>query len=84
MFELLGFLAGALSLIGFFPQTIKTLRTRKTDDLSFSTFGLVATSALLWAVYGIVNQRPAIWVTNIIVATLNSIIVFIKLSNARK
>lgn len=83
MLEILGFIAGILSLIGFLPQAIKTVRTRNTDDLSLSTFALVSISATLWIVYGLANQRPAIWVTNIVVAICNFVIAFVKFTNTK-
>jgi MtN3 and saliva related transmembrane protein len=84
MYEPLGFLAGIISLIGFLPQAIKTLRTRQTADLSLVTFTLVSFSAVLWVIYGLANQRPAIWVTNIVVAICNLSIAYVMLLNYLK
>jgi MtN3 and saliva related transmembrane protein len=80
MIELVGYCAGALTLIGYLPQTIKTIRTRKTRDLSLPTFTIIGTSAVLWTVYGLANAKPAIWVTNSVVAVCSLIIISLKLS----
>lgn len=82
--ELIGFIAGILSLVGFLPQAIKAVMTRQTDDLSLTTFIMVGISALLWVVYGLSNQLPAIWITNIVVAISNFVIVCAKLANTKK
>jgi MtN3 and saliva related transmembrane protein len=74
-----GYLAGLLTLIGYLPQTIKTIRTRKTRDLSLGTFLVIGASAVLWAIYGLAIKQPAIWVTNTVVAVCSIIITYLKL-----
>jgi MtN3 and saliva related transmembrane protein len=78
--ELVGILAGILTLVGYLPQTIKTIRTRHTKDLAVTTFIIIGLSALLWTMYGISKDTPAIWITNAVVAVCSMIIVYIKLS----
>lgn len=77
--ETVGYLAGLLTLIGYLPQTIKTIRTRETKDLSLLTFLIIGTSATLWTIYGFSNHKPAIWVTNAVVAACSLVITMIKL-----
>lgn len=74
----LGYIAGFLTLIGYLPQTIKVVRTRKTKDLSFASFGLIGTAAIFWLIYGISLEAPAIWVTNSVVAACSVTILWIK------
>ena len=81
--EFIGYIAGLLTLIGYLPQTIKTIRTRRTKDLALATFIIIGVSALLWTVYGIANSMPAIWVTNAVVFVCSVIIIYIKLSEER-
>ncbi|CAN5390100.1 SemiSWEET transporter [soil metagenome] len=81
--ELLGILAGTLTLVGYLPQTIKTIHTRKTHDLSLTTFIIIGVSALLWTIYGFAEHLPAIWVTNAVVAVCSTIILSIKLAEER-
>ncbi len=79
--EVVGYLAGLGSLIGFLPQTIKTIRSRHTKDLSFSTFTLLGSSALLWVIYGVGEGKLVIWLPNAIVTMCALSIVLIKLRN---
>lgn len=81
--ELIGFLAGLLTLVGYLPQTIKTIRTRQTKDLALTTFIIIGLSAILWVIYGISKGIPAIWVTNAVVATCSLVIIHIKLLEDR-
>lgn len=79
MLELIGFVAGALTIIAYFPQAIKTIKTRKTRDLSLPTFVALTSSAVLWTIYGIGEAKPAIYITNGVVATLSLVILVIKI-----
>jgi MtN3 and saliva related transmembrane protein len=73
-------LAGTLTLVGYLPQTLKTIRTRKTKDLSLATFFIIGTSALLWTIYGYSKHLPSIWVTNLVVTICSCIILAIKIT----
>lgn len=77
--ESLGYIAAFFSLVGFIPQTLKTVKTKKTDDLSLLTFLLIILSTTLWCIYGITIDRPAIWFTNGFIAICSTLIVVIKL-----
>lgn len=77
--ELLGFFAGCLTLFTYVPQAAKTIRTRKTRDLSLVTLILLSTSAFLWVVFGLGKHLPAVWITNSIVCLLGLVILLIKL-----
>lgn len=79
--EVIGYIAGALTLIGYLPQTIKTIYTRKTKDLSLATFIIIGTSAVLWTIYGLSEGIPAIWITNGVVTLCSLTITGIKLSS---
>jgi len=77
--ELLGFVAGCLTLLTYVPQAIKTITTKKTRDLSLLTLILLSSGALAWVIYGIGKHLPAVWVTNSIVCLLGLSILAIKL-----
>ncbi len=79
--EIIAYCAGVLTIIGFLPQTIKTIRTRETKDLALASFLIIGTSALLWTIYGIGVSKPALWITNGIVLVCSLIITGIKLHN---
>ncbi len=76
---LIGYLAGFLTLVAYMPQAIKTIKTKQTRDLSFGTYSMVAISALLWTVYGLGSHIPAISITNGVVFTLSTVVLFYKL-----
>lgn len=91
----IGCLASFLTVIGWFPQAIKTFKTRDTSGISLGFYGLVYISTIIWLIYGILlladptvsdiisvlpGSLPLI-ITNFVALVLNSIILFIKIKN---
>ena len=77
----LGFAAGALTTLSYFPQVVKTLKTRSTHDISAGMFITLCAGLFLWFLYGIsINSVPVI-ATNIVSFILGMIIVVLKLKN---
>jgi len=79
--EIVGFCAGLFTLLTYVPQSVKTIKSRKTRDLSLVTLILLTLSALLWVVYGLWKHLPAVWLTNSVVSVLAFSILTIKLQN---
>lgn len=52
IFEFTGFAAAICTTVSFLPQAIKTLRTRKTEDISIFMYILLTVGVSLWLVYG--------------------------------
>jgi len=67
MIDLIGYMAGFLTIISFLPQVVKSWRTRKTDDLSMMTGILLAIGAVMWTIYGLLLSSMPMIATNIIV-----------------
>jgi len=59
--DFIGFIAGFCTTISFFPQVIKTYKTKSTEDISAGMFLILAFGLSLWIVYGvIINSLPII------------------------
>jgi len=57
----LGFAAGTITTIAFFPQVIKAWRSKSTKDISTRMFIILCTGLFLWIIYGIyVNSLPVV------------------------
>lgn len=82
--EILGAVAGFLTVITYAPQAIKTIRTRKTRDLSLATYLILTFGAVCWTIYGFAKNLPSIWAANGIVSILALIILLIKLREKAK
>ncbi len=78
---IVGSAAGLAIMLGYLPQTIQTIRTRKTDDIAFGTFMLIAVGSLLFAVQGVMTSNMPLFVTNALSFVMSSIIFVIKVIN---
>jgi MtN3 and saliva related transmembrane protein len=75
----IGLLAGALTTISFFPQMLKTWKTRSTKDISLEMFLLFCTGLLLWIIYGFFLEDIPVIMTNIATFILAFPILVLKL-----
>lgn len=53
--DVLGYFAGLLCVITLIPQLYKTIKTKKSDDISLEFLYIGAISAIVWIGYGIVK-----------------------------
>ena len=51
---LIGLIAALCTTSSFLPQVIKTLRSKKTKDISLLMYAILSTGLFLWLVYGII------------------------------
>jgi MtN3 and saliva related transmembrane protein len=66
----IGYAAATLTVAAFAPQAYKTLKTRRTRDLSLSTYLVLVCSSCCWVIYGVDLANPEIYVTNALVLLL--------------
>jgi MtN3 and saliva related transmembrane protein len=61
MVDLIGYIAGFFAMITFLPQVIKTLRTKKADDISLWMLVLTLLANIFYEFYAfILNLTPVI------------------------
>ena len=77
--SLLGFVAGALTTVSFWPQLWKTWRTKSAGDVSLGTLLTFSVGVLLWLLYGVLLEAWPIIVTNMITVLLTLTILILKL-----
>jgi MtN3 and saliva related transmembrane protein len=68
-----------MSIIGFLPQAIKTIRTRKTRDLSLASWSVLFVGSILWLIYGFNKSLLPVILVNSVLAVSSTIIIFIRL-----
>ena len=76
---LIGICATMFSLWSTVPQIRKSLRTRKTDDVSKWLIISLITGLSLWVLYGILKGDIVITIANAIGVTLNVVLLALKL-----
>lgn len=79
--DIIGYVASISMVLGYLPQTIRTIRTRSTDDIALGTFLLMAIGALCFAVQGGMTGNIPLLVTNVFTTAMSSIIFGIKMHN---
>src|SRR5262245_59920338 len=74
----IGTAGGICSAISFFPQLLK-VRRQGGRDLSMAMLTLLVSGAILWFVYGVINQATAVMVANIAIIGLVSTTMMMKM-----
>ena len=82
--QFFGYFAAILTTLAFLPQLIKTLKTKKAEDVSLITLIMFLTGVLSWIIYGYKISSTPILVANIITFVLNLLILIFKITFSRK
>ena len=77
--DLFGYLAAILTTAAFLPQLIKTLKTKKADDVSLTTLIMFIIGVLSWIIYGYMIASIPILLANLITLILNLLILTSKI-----
>ena len=77
--DIFGYFAAILTTVAFLPQLIKTLKTKKADDVSSSTLILFIIGVLSWIIYGYKISSTPILLANLITLILNLLILISKI-----
>ena len=80
---LIGIAAGILVLSGWIPQIVKGYRTKRMNDVSVYLMIIYFAGAFLWFVYGLALDDIYIIGTNLIIALLTMLVLFMKLKYGR-
>ena len=82
--EFFGYFAAILTTAAFLPQLIKTLKTKKADDVSLVTLIMFISGVGSWIFYGYKISSFPIVLANIITFILNLFILISKIYYAKK
>ena len=82
--EFFGYFAALLTTLAFLPQLIKTLKTKKAEDVSLITLIMFLTGVLSWIIYGYKISSTPILIANIITFILNLLILIFKITFSKK
>jgi MtN3 and saliva related transmembrane protein len=77
--ELIGFVAGALTTLGFIPQVWRLFRLRSAHEISFFFAILFIVGIGFWLSYGILMGLPSVIIWNAITFALGWAMLFAKL-----
>ena len=82
--DFFGYFAAVLTTAAFLPQLIKTLKTKKADDVSLITLIMFICGVGFWILYGYSISSLPILIANIVTFILNFFILISKIYYARK
>ena len=77
--DIFGYLAAILTTVAFLPQLIKTLKTKKADDVSLTTLLMFIIGVFCWIIYGYKISSSPILIANLITLILNLLILISKI-----
>ena len=75
----IGLFAALLTTVAFLPQVIKTWKTKKTRDISFTMYIILVTGVFLWLIYGFLIKDLPLILANLVTLILASSILFLKI-----
>ena len=82
--EFYGYFAAILTTTAFLPQLIKTLKTKKAEDVSLVTLIMFIAGVVSWIIYGYKISSTPILIANLITLLLNLFILISKLYYSKK
>lgn len=82
--NIIGYTGTICLLFGYLPQTIRTIRTRSTDDIAMGTFLLMGIASVLFCVNGIMTGNYPVAIANGLTGVMSAIIFGIKVENDLK
>ena len=80
---LIGIMATVFAVSSSIPQIIKSIKTRKTDDVSIWLVIVLIIGLSLWVVYGIGINDLVIIIANSIAVCINTILLLLKIKYSK-
>ena len=77
--DIFGYIAAILTTAAFLPLLIKTLKTKKANDVSLATLIMFIMGVLFWIIYGYKISSIPILIANLITLVLNLFILISKI-----
>ena len=81
--EILGFVAGAIVTLSYFPQLVRVFRLKSAHEISLTFTILMLVGILIWMTYGIIFGLAPIILWNVIGAAQAAALLYAKLKYGR-
>jgi MtN3 and saliva related transmembrane protein len=81
--EFIGLLAAFLTTTAFFPQVIKTVKTKSTGDLSLPMYSLMFAGTVSWLAYGLMKGDLPVTLANAVSSLASFVIFYYKIREVR-
>ena len=77
--DILGYAAGAVTAFTFLPQVVKTWKEKSAKDVALAMFVIAFINEVMWIAYGILSNNWVIISTNVVMITMCTLMIFLKL-----
>jgi MtN3 and saliva related transmembrane protein len=77
--EFVGMIAGVMTTGAFFPQAVKTIRTRQTTGLSLVMYLMLVSGVTMWLAYGVLIGSLPLILSNAVVLVPQVVILMLLL-----
>lgn len=77
--DLLGYAACFVTALTFLPQVIKTWKEKSAKNVSLMMFVIAFINEVMWIAYGALRPDMVIVITNVIMITMCSVMISLKL-----
>ena len=74
-----GLIAALCTTASFLPQVIKTLRSKRTKDISLLMYAILTTGIFFWLVYGVLLKDIPLILANVISFSLAVCVLVMKI-----
>ncbi len=79
--EIIGYTASICMVLGYLPQLVRTVRTRKTDDIALGTFLLMGIGGLFFCIQGFLISNWPLFLCNLCTTSMSAVVFAIKMHN---
>jgi MtN3 and saliva related transmembrane protein len=79
--DLVGYTAAILTTVAFFPQVLKSWRTRDLSGVSLAMYCLFTVGVALWLLYGVLLASRPVIIANAITLALAGVMLALKVKH---
>jgi MtN3 and saliva related transmembrane protein len=76
---IIGYIAGTLTTVAYLAQVLRTLKHRRTKDISLGMYLMLCTGIGLWLVYGIFIHSSPVIIANAVTLVLSGTVLLMKI-----
>ena len=76
---IIGYIAGTLTTVAYLAQVLRTLKHRRTRDISLGMYLMLCTGIGLWLVYGIFIHSWPVIIANAVTLVLSGTVLLMKI-----
>lgn len=77
--EIFGIVAGCCTTAAFWPQVVRTWKTRSVEDISLRMYMLLCFGIMMWLVYGVLVDSLSVVLANSVTLILAGAVLVMKI-----